>query len=257
MQIKILVAVSFLLLSPKPSSAAIMKIKDLGTASAASGTSVSITVPAGGVAAGHTVIFAFITNPAYGGLVEDTRGNAYNVDGQGGGNPNGNLTIYSATITTPLQAGDHVTLTISAAVSIVASATEFSGLAVAPHDQVTAWAGSTSAVNSGNVTTTVASELLVGVVKTVGASTSFTPGSGYAALGGGSVPFAMGSSFTLIPEFRIISSTGTYVADGTLGGDQAWFAFIVTYKAYDCTADTQGPGVTAPTAVVVAQSRCQ
>src|SRR5206468_6797017 len=40
-----------------------------------------------------------------------------------------------------------------------------------------------------------------------------------------------GRHVTIDPEFRTVAAIGSYVADGTLGGNRAWAAAIATYTA--------------------------
>ena len=74
-------------LAGSDASAAISFVKNIGTNSSTSnGTSIAVTVPAGGVAAGNSIILTFAMDPT-GGTVSatDPAGNAYaaNVDGLG------------------------------------------------------------------------------------------------------------------------------------------------------------------------------
>lgn len=103
---------------------------------------------------------------------------------------------------------------------------EFSGLAtVSPQDQTATGTGSSAApATSATSTTTQANELLVGCI-----------GSGVGAT------FVQGTNYNLLDEFtgqrihgeyRIVSSAGTYVADGTFStGSDTWAAMVGTYKA--------------------------
>src|SRR5439155_1473473 len=63
---------------------------------------------------------------------------------------------------------------------------------------------------------------------------TFTAGSGYTGLPREqSDPNAgsPGRHVTIDPEFRTVAATGSYAADGTLGGPRAWAAAIATYTA--------------------------
>src|SRR5689334_11132517 len=103
-------AVAVLVLLALPASraqAAIAFVKNVGSnGSASTGTTLSVTVPAGGVAAGDTVLVAVAIDPATGTVsVADSRGNAYtnNADiqqGTSGSSTGVREVILSARLTT-------------------------------------------------------------------------------------------------------------------------------------------------------------
>src|SRR5207247_7399837 len=80
-------------------------------------------------------------------------------------------------------------------------------------------------------TTTQANELLIGALGFEDKGVNFTPGGGYSAL-----PQSVTTSgpnadnVTMQPEYRIVSSTGQYKADGSDNKNALWAAAIVTYK---------------------------
>lgn len=95
-------------------------------------------------------------------------------------------------------------------------------------DQSTITSAQGTAVSSGTVTTTTASELLVGVIEGDGfAGDTFTPGAGY-TVRQSIIPL---SQFKLALEDIVVSSTGSYVADGTLNNTMDWAAGIVAFKS--------------------------
>ena len=78
--------------SPADAAAAIALVRNVGsTGSGASGTTIAVTVPTGGVAAGHTLIVTVALDPAAGAVsCSDSKGNTYTKDadqanGSGGG----------------------------------------------------------------------------------------------------------------------------------------------------------------------------
>jgi hypothetical protein len=120
------------------------------TANAGSATTVVVTVAAGGVAAGNTVIICLNAN-GNGTVVSvsDTGGNAWVIDNQTASTTGGQ--VVSAEITNPLLAGDTITVTGSASIAgRIAIAAEFSGVGVL--DQV----GSTTGVSTTATGSTVA-----------------------------------------------------------------------------------------------------
>src|SRR5581483_7726965 len=94
--------------------------------------------------------------------------------------------------------------------------------------------GSGTAPSSGSTaTTSQANELVVGSIGVEGPSgDTFTLGSGFSSItrsgttGGSAV-----SNVTTNPEYKIVSTTGSYLADGTLGTNRNWEGIVVTYKA--------------------------
>jgi hypothetical protein len=117
------------------------------TANAGSASTVIVTVAAGGVAAGNTVIICLNANGA--GTVNsisDTRGNAWVINNQSASTTGGQ--VVSSKITNPLLAGDTITVTGSASIAgRIAIAAEFSGVGVL--DQVNSVTGvSTTATGS-------------------------------------------------------------------------------------------------------------
>ena len=124
-------------------------------------------------------------------------------------------------------ASHQVTISISgAAASIRMTLHEFSGIALSSAlDQVNGAEGISTALNSGNVTTTQADELLFGV-GTNGNERTFTAGASYLNL----VTSPSGGTAKEAGENQIVSSTGTYSASFTIGTSDTWACIIATFK---------------------------
>ena len=89
-------------------------------------------------------------------------------------------------------------------------------------DQVNSAEGSGNTTPaSGNVTTTVASELLYGGIINVTNSAVLTPGAGFTGLAN--------MEFAIWSEYQIVSSTGTFNADGGWSANDDWTAIIATF----------------------------
>jgi hypothetical protein len=255
----------------------ITHVQDIGTTnSTASAASLTITAPAA-VAAGDTILLALAGSTSSATIsVADTKGNTYHQDLLFlAGNP---TSIYSAPVTNALAAGDKITVTFTGTPPLlsIATAVDFAGLAgltVSPLDQTHTDNGLNNSPSSGpTAATTQAKELLFGAISTGAQSAnatpptvSFSPGPNYTALTSAmttTVVAGSGTTFRLDPEFRLVSATGQYVADGTLTITGAsvgsnWGAGIATYKALDTTtkfsvtASTPNPGFGLPFSVTV------
>jgi uncharacterized repeat protein (TIGR01451 family) len=221
--------------------AAIALVQNIGTnGSGTSGTTISVTVPAAGVAAGDTVVVSVALDPAVGPVTcADTGGNAYSVDADrtnGSGTSGVRTVVCSAAVATALPAGASITVTHPSVTATAISASEFSGLAGASRvDRTASATGATSAASSGSTApTTQPDELLIGSIATETKKTeTFTPGTGYSAMlrEQSSQTGSLTSNVTIDPEFRIVFATASYVADGTLQNARPWAAAIVTYRA--------------------------
>jgi len=227
-------------------------------------TSLSITVPTGAsVAKGHAIIVELSRAPKAGTVsATDTAGNVYHVDqdvlNQATGSPNQGVrtVILSSEGVSPLASGNTITVTFPAVKAKAISAAEFCGIdAVSPVDVTKQGKGSSSggAVSTaGTAVTSHANDLLIGAVGVQGfldgsqpSTAGFLPGAGYTPLAFTGTPSGNSGNHnvTLFPEYKIVSSTGNYQADGTLttnAGGQ-WAAALVAYKAdalthFDVTA---------------------
>ena len=241
-----LIAIAVLLaLSSSQALAQIAFVKTIGTTSSTSnGTSLTVTVPAAGVAGGNSVIVSLGFDPASGSVsCSDSHGNSYAVDKDitnGSGKSGVRAVIFSAHNIVALTNGNTITCTHPSAGARAMSANEFSGLATsATRDQTSSGTGNSTAASSGSTpTTTQGSELLLGTIGVEGKSNeSFTVGSSYTSIGRtGTNQGSAASNITINPEYRLVTTTGAYNASGTLGTSTKWAGAIVTYKAVPSTA---------------------
>lgn len=209
-----------------------------GVESSGTATTMVLTLGAGkSVAAGDTVMVTACLRGTAGTRnltgVTDSKGNTYTVARSDLAFVN--ASIAKAYITTPLVAGDTITLTASGTVNrTVATASVFSGLDNVAVDKTAVGAAtSNSPATAATSTTAQADELLIGVTSVNWGNTTptddFTAGSGYTKLtwiGTG----AMVTTVACFPEYKIVAATGTYVADGTIVTSRAWTAAIATFK---------------------------
>ncbi len=97
------------------------------TNSTATGTTLTVTVPAAGVAAGNTVLVSFAMDPVSGTVSgTDSRGNTYTDDsdimnGTSGSGTGVRTVVLSAPVTTALVSGDTITITFPSVGSKAAS----------------------------------------------------------------------------------------------------------------------------------------
>ncbi|TMA30654.1 MAG: hypothetical protein E6J79_21080, partial [Deltaproteobacteria bacterium] len=202
-------------------------------------TSISITVPAGGVAFGHTVLVSLAMDPAAGTVsCVDTKGNSYSavVDFANGSGTTGVRTvIFAARIVTALSAGNTITVSYPSVDASAVSINEFSGLGFV--DRTASAGGNNGTPSSGSTAvTSQANELLLG---SIGVETKkndpFAAGAGYTGLPntGTGKSGSPSSNVSIDPEYRIVAATGSYVADGTTVFAR-WAATIATFRAATC-----------------------
>jgi len=108
--------------------------------------------------------------------------------------------------------------------SLQAVIAEYSGVTtVTPLDQTTNATGTSATANSGNVTTLVANELILGFISNSSTNgLTITPGSGFSAR-----QTVNGNTYL---EDKTVTTTGTYNASAGLGSSVPWFAAVVTLK---------------------------
>ena len=147
---------------------AIAFVKNVGVnAIGTTSTSISITVPAGGVAFGHTVLVSLAMDPAAGTVsCVDTKGNSYSavVDFANGSGTTGVRTvIFAARIVTALSAGNTITVSYPSVDASAVSINEFSGLGFV--DRTASAGGNNGTPSSGSTAvTSQANELLLGSI---------------------------------------------------------------------------------------------
>jgi autotransporter-associated beta strand protein len=209
-------------------------VGSLGTASETSGDafvplSASLTLGAAGVAPGHSII---IVVRAFGTALScgDTVNGAYSQDIYAN-----EVAIFSKHLVQNTPGGTQITCTETTGEfgdALLLSGLEFQGLRNPALDQTATNNGNSTTPSSGPTAVTAqAEELLIGGIVTDSCQpltrTSFTAGADFTG-----APSATALSDTsLFPEFRVVSATGTYAADGTFNQVDCWGATIATYRA--------------------------
>jgi hypothetical protein len=223
-------------------------VKTIGTTSATStGTSMSIAIPASGVAVGNRVILTLALNPAAGSVsCSDDGGNSYAVERNvrnGSGTKGVRIVILSAHVATALISGNTITCVHPNVTARAMAANEFSGLlATSAVDRKHSATGNNTTPSSGaTAKTTQAAELLLGIIGVEGPSSeSFSAGTNYTVVGrAGTNGGTATNNITINPEYRIVDAAAAYSATGTLGARRRWAAAIVTYKAAPATGPTK------------------
>ena len=206
-------------------------VKNIGTSSRNAGTnsSITVTVPAAGVAAGNSIIVGLQVGSFAGAIsCSDPRNGAYDTDVTTASGAS-RIAIVSKHNVIALVGGDVITCTYPgfSGVSVV-SANEFSGLSATPLDQTAVGASTLGGAIStaATATTAQADEVLVGLFSVANPppAQTFTPGTGYTVIG--SAPAAP----TLYPMYKLVFATGGYAANGTMTGSGAWHGAIATYR---------------------------
>jgi hypothetical protein len=103
-------------------------------------------------------------------------------------------------------------------------------------DQVNSGTGTGTAASSGNITTTVADELLFAMFSGNGANPTWTAGTSWTIRG-------QDTNSRSAFEERFVTGTGTYVGDATIDASMQWIALVASY--YE--AGLPPPGANAPT----------
>ena len=213
-------------------------IQNIGSASAkTSGTTLTITVPFGGVPVGHTLITRVMTDHTSGGpTMSDSRGNTYTRDRTAAHGTIARASIFSCRVTTELQAGDVITITASASIVARAAVTdEFANVLLPITIDAQNGLTGTSAAPSLPVTTNSANDLLVGFVGVEGAvSESFNDDAQNQWTGltrTGTSGGAADTNVTVNGAYRIVGSTGTYTYAPALGTSANWIEFVMAYRA--------------------------
>lgn len=192
-----------------------------------------VTVPAGGIAAGHFLILGIASSgtgiPTWN--VIDSRSNTWTVNltdpiAPSGGNCGAMVTCV---VSTSLLAGDIITLTSSTATvdRIAACVEEFDDIVTGIDTSSTNDNGGAtgSVLTSGSFTTTQNDELLVGVLNMVSIGRVFTADSPWTA--GTKITTTSGSGDRgVVVVWRPVSSIGTYAATGTFTGGSALYSFL-------------------------------
>jgi predicted ribosomally synthesized peptide with SipW-like signal peptide len=208
-------------------------VKEIGEAGCGV-TSDTVTVPAGGVPAGNTLIVrvGYQDRASMGFAVglSDSKGNSYQLD-VNHINSQMRASVYRAYITAPLVAGDTITLTHPDIDSTAIGVTEFRGVDAGVPDQ-TAANGGAGTSPTASVTTTSANSLVLGVVAHDEFNSHTNPG-GWAVLPTLTYDCGVPPPHTLLSVYggyRIESSTGTFTYDPTLGVFRTWVDEVVAYN---------------------------
>ena len=204
----------------------------------AAGTSLAATVPVGGVAQNRRVVVCFAMTATAGTVsCADSRSNTYATDADVSDPDGCRLVVLSAPVTTALQQNDTITVTSPSAADRLLAVLTITDLASGGvRDQFATAIGNGSAPSSGDITTTVADEAILGVIAPFATGFTFTEGMGWTR--GTSVE---GDNANLFPEYRVASATGTFDADGTFNTDMTWAAAVVSYSAPQPTTFTPSP----------------
>jgi hypothetical protein len=214
-------------------------VKNIGSASAkVAGTTLTFTIPAGGVPIGHTLITRVFHDYTSGGpAMADARGNTY-VRDRTAANTGTTIrgSLFSCRVTTALQTGDVITLTLSASVTArAASVDEFANVLLPITIDAQNGLAGASAAPTLPVTTTFANDLIIGMVGVEGDSSDsygedtlhqWTSLSRAGTTGG-----VADTNVTVNGVYRAAGSTGTYTYAPTLGTSSNWIEFLVAYKA--------------------------
>ncbi len=232
-------AVALVLVGTSSASATIAFVKNVGTVAegGSPGTTLELTLGGGiSVPVGHAVIVSFAVDPRVGAITcTDSKGNTYtaDVDVANGAATNGVRAVaFSTVVSSALLPGDIITVTHPNTKDRALSANEFSGFPGGiVVDQTATGTGNDASPITAAATTTVANELLLGTVTVEARGETFAPGASYTALP--SIESNAGTGTRRVgvfSEYRIVSATGTYVADGTLSSADPWAAGLVAYR---------------------------
>jgi hypothetical protein len=192
-----------------------------------------------GVPVGHTVVVA-VTKVASGSAVscsDSTGANFWTVDLKNS-LTNVSLFVCSSRITTFIPAGGTITATFPSDTTVnAATFNEFQGfLSPTATDGTNTGSGTGSSVNSGNITTTQANDLLFGVVG-ISSGATFTPTAVVPPWNAAGSVTGPGSGKSIYSRQRPVFSTGTYSLLGTTSGSGAHVEAIVAYRL-ETTAPT-------------------
>lgn len=202
-----------------------------------SGTTLTLTVPVGGVPVGHTLIVRTTADyTSTGSTIADSRGNTYTRDRTAAnGGSTFRSSIASGRITTALQAGDTITVTWPSSITgRVASADEFSNFLSPTAIDAQNGASGSGTTPSASITTTNANDLIVvstaveGPIDETYTEDTIRQWSSMTRVGttGGTAT----SNRTNNGAYRSVGATGTYQYSPILGTAENWLDLIVAYK---------------------------
>ena len=219
-------------------------------------TSLVLTVPTGGVAAGDLLIITGgqATNGAISSVTDSRGGNTYNVD-VSRTTVNTGSTIVSCVVAVALQAGDTITVNFPANLSCAAAAHQFTppaGKRFSATVDKTASNSSTSTTPSSGATATLsqADELCIGAISYANVAAGFEPDSGWTPLSGAQ----NGSGGVTDPFYKVVAATTAVTASGVVAPSLAWNAVVATYRilnAYSLDCQPGSFSVTGTAATLV------
>lgn len=201
------------------------------------GTTLSVVIPAAGVAQGNKVVVGFGYSDDGTGAqptCADSKGNAYAVDGDMSMTTNGNkrLVVFSSLLTVALVNADTITVTSGNQSLRAMDVREFSGMGKAK-DRVTMRQLSTSTAVTTLQTELrrLANEALVTwcLWRFTSPGDTWTAGAGF--LDGNLVPAdGAGVNLNLASEYQLFTVAGTDAGTGTIGpAARGWIAIQVGY----------------------------
>ncbi len=192
----------------------------------------STIVVSSAIPAGNTVVVQIALRDPSGALsfgAADSGGNTYQVDGVGNDGSRSAVAILSAQVSTPLAAGDSISVSHPANNGSAVRADVYTG--IAPSGRLVA-SGSASGNSKGASVTVGAGEantLAVGVVVTRNNSTITQPG-GWSGLQSGNL--SCSQSFGRASAWAGSPAPTTYGYDPTFGNsNERWSAVVVVYRA--------------------------
>lgn len=202
-------------------------------------TSLTFTVPAGGVPAGATIfIAASLAEASSAHVVADTAGNTYALDTPPS-DVNAAATdlefqLWRSSTGGALSSGNTIVLSWTSSVANV-RATSFyvTGLAASPLDQAAVAEGSSSTPSSGNITTTQNDEILIGISGS-GSAAALTEDGNFTSIA------ADGNARAIAAAYRIVSATETMDYSPTYAVSENWTCGIASYKAASTGAVGRG-----------------
>ncbi len=191
------------------------------------GTTLTATVPTGGVAQNSRVVVCF-GMPATDGVVScaDDGNNTYAVDADVTNASGYRGVMLSAPVTTFLAPGDSITITCPSVSDRAGTLFVITGLdGGGQRDQFATATGNSDAPTSGPIMPTAAEEALVAFFVRAADPALFTAGTGWTQ---GAA--AMSTGTTVDPVYRVAHASGTYTADGAYEVSAYWSAAVASYK---------------------------
>jgi hypothetical protein len=216
-------------------------VRNIGQSSCGAYDNWELITATGVAAVGDRVVLRFESRGDPGGTVAafDSKSNTYSKDADFINSSNGQrVVVFSANITTAIASGDTIAVNHpSGADSWALAADVFTNVAATnPVDSVGTGVDTGSNPISASVTTSNATDLLVGAVSSAN-SRSVTQPSGWTGFttqnpsGGGTCRNGSNGNSTNAGAYRGVSSTGTYTYNPSLSGSGSWIGAVVAYKS--------------------------